>query len=101
MRKAKAAAIIYRDEYMADVPSRLIQVSHRQNRNNKTGVVGVCLIWRDEVCYAQASLKTNDGKRKTKNYNIDKYGEAEAIRLAKNWRQAQLRKRKNEIRDSF
>jgi len=57
------------------------------SKKNKSGVNGIYLM--DNRYRAIVSL--NDSKKKSKSFSISKYGEAEAFRLACEWRKEQIR----------
>jgi hypothetical protein len=57
---------------------------HKFNRNN-TGVVGIAYRKNGSYEYYRVSLTNNEGKRITKQFNINKLGKNKAFRLAKEY----------------
>ena len=90
-RKALAAAREHRDHLEQKMRGYTAkQLSQKQRSNNTSGIVGVRKVfetdyrWDSEPTYGfwVAQWSPKKGVRKTKRYSIDKYGEAEAYRLA-------------------
>lgn len=68
--------------------------NRKKHSNNTTGVTGVYrytnTINGTEYCYYVAQWDGLDGKRRIKRYNITTYGDAEALRLATERREAMI-----------
>ena len=82
-------------------PLNLRTVTYAENARNKkngnfkvneeTGVIGVSRVKLRTYDYYMAQCRTLDCKSRSKSFNISKYGEDEAFRLACEWRKEQIR----------
>ena len=81
-------------------PLNLRAVTYAQNARNKktgnarknedTGVTGVSRVNLKEYRYYMVQWRTVDCQNRSKSFNIDKYGNDEAFRLACQWRQQMI-----------
>jgi AP2 domain len=84
-KKALAAAIRWRDRRIAEQPTLLMREFHcRKRSNNSSGVPGVEFTKPKHQPGGswQARIKLTDGRKRTKNFSIRKFGEAEAFARA-------------------
>ncbi len=84
-KKAKAQAIAWRDERLAELKALTVLEFHKQKRsNNVSGVPGVHFHKRPEqpLGFWQAKIRFHDGKSRAKSFSVLKFGEKDAYRLA-------------------
>lgn len=84
-KQAKAKAVAWRDEQLANLPALNLVEFHAQRRsNNLSGMPGVHFHKspRQPLGFWQAKIKVGDGKSTTKSFSVRQYGEREAFRLA-------------------
>jgi len=82
-------------------PENLEAVTYAQNARNKlnnnsrknedTGFTGVSRVKLGKYDFYMTQWRTLDCKNRSKSFNIETYGEAEAFRLACEWRKEQIR----------
>ncbi len=83
--KALAAAIVWRDEQLAQAKVMTIaQFCDQKRSSNTSGVPGVHFLKckAQPLGFWQAKLKTGGGKYKSRNFSVLQYGEKEAFALA-------------------
>ncbi|MGI9518133.1 MAG: AP2/ERF family transcription factor [Pirellulaceae bacterium] len=90
-RKALQAAKYYRDELEQRLkPWTVRELSRKPSARNTSGIVGVRKAYQveesDDYVYTYtfwiAQWTDGKGKRKTRSFSVDKYGDEEAFRLA-------------------
>lgn len=68
--------------------------NHKLQENNKTGFVGIKLrsrvIGKGTYTTYTATVTHPGGKRRSKDFSVDKYGKEQALLLALGWRESQL-----------
>jgi len=97
-RKAKAAAVEYRDKYLAElgVSSRVINHLTSSRGLNIPGVTKVTES-RQSGTYVRIRAQVSyPEKVERRSWNVEEHGIAEAIRLAINWRKRHLAKSNRE-----
>lgn len=85
MKQAKAEAIAWRDEKLAELNPVTLLDFHKQRRsNNISGVPGVHFhkTAAQPQGFWQASIKLHNGKRMAKSFSVLKFGNKEAFDLA-------------------
>ena len=84
-KKAKAEAVAWRDQRLAEFKALTLLEFHQQKRsNNVSGVPGVHfhITPVQPLGYWQASIRFHGGKRMAKSFSVRKFGRREAYRLA-------------------
>jgi hypothetical protein len=84
-KEAKAQAVAWRDEQLANLPALTLVEFHAQRRsNNLSGVPGVHFLKspRQPLGFWQAKIKAGGGKSTTKSFSVRQHGDQEARRLA-------------------
>jgi hypothetical protein len=84
-KKAKAAAVAWRDRKLAELKAFTLVEFHKQKRsNNVSGVPGVHFhkIPRQPLGFWQATISFHDGKRMAKSFSVRKFGRRRAFALA-------------------
>ena len=84
-KKAKAAAIAWRDAQLARLKAFTLVEFHQQRRsNNVSGVTGVHFhkTLAQPLGFWQASIRFHDGKRIAKSFSVLKFGRRKAFELA-------------------
>ncbi|MBI5791666.1 MAG: AP2 domain-containing protein [Rhodocyclales bacterium] len=84
-KKAKAQAIAWRDEQLAEHKALTLVEFHKQRRsNNLSGVPGVHFhkTSAQPVGFWQAKIRLHDGKRVARSFSVQKFGDKDAFRLA-------------------
>jgi len=97
-RKAKAAAVKYRDSYLTKLVAPRKVISHRRSsRGLKTpGVIKVTEP-RQHGTYVRIRAQVRYPKKvERRSWNVEEHGLDEAIRLATNWRKRHLAKSNRE-----
>jgi len=83
--KAKAEAIVWRDEQLAEHKALTLVEFHEQRRsNNSSGVSGVHFhkTAAQPLGFWQAKIRHHDGKRVAKSFSVLKFGANVSYRLA-------------------
>ena len=84
-KAAKAQAIAWRDEQLANIPALTLAEFHAQRRsNNQSGVPGVHFhkTTRQPLGFWQAKIRFQDGKSRAKAFSVRLHGYEEAFNLA-------------------
>lgn len=84
-KEAKAQAIAWRDEKLAELDVLTVREFHQQKRsNNVSGVPGVHFhkTTAQPVGFWQATIRFHDGKRLARSFSVCFHGDKEAFRLA-------------------
>ena len=84
-KEAKAQAVAWRDEQLANIPALTLVAFHAQRRsNNLSGVPGVHFLKSaaQPLGFWQAKIKVGSGKSMTKSFSVRQYGDREAFLLA-------------------
>ena len=99
-KKARQAAIAWRDEMLAQIkPMTVVEFSQKVRSNNTSGVPGVTFhkTARQPEGIWQAGLTLSSGKRLRKSFSVLLHGERKAYEMAVQARQAML----DEAQDSI
>lgn len=84
-RKAKAAAVAWRDEKLVELKALTLLEFHEQRRsNNLSGVPGVHFhkTPRQPLGFWQAKIRFHDGKSMAKSFSVRLHGERDAFDMA-------------------
>lgn len=84
-KQARAQAIAWRDEQLAEIKAMTMPEFHKQRRsNNVSGVPGVHFLKspRQPLGFWQAKIKPHDGRSVTKSFSVRLHGNKEAFKLA-------------------
>ena len=84
-KQAKAMAIEWRDDRLAEIDALTMVEFHQQKRsNNLSGVPGVHFhkTVAQPLGFWQANIRCHDGKRLARSFSVRKFGDREAFRLA-------------------
>jgi hypothetical protein len=84
-KEAKAQAVVWRDERLANIPALTLVAFHAQRRsNNLSGVPGVHFLKSaaQPLGFWQAKIKVSGGKSTTRSLSVRQYGNREAYHLA-------------------
>ena len=93
-RKAKAAAVKYRDNYITKLGAPSKAINHRRSSRglNTPGVIKVTES-RQHGTYVRIRAQVSYPKKiERRSWNVEEHGLDEAIRLATNWRKRHLEK---------
>jgi len=84
-KEAKAQAVTWRDEQLANIPALTLVAFHAQRRsNNLSGVPGVHFLKSaaQPLGFWQAKIKVGSGNSMTRSFSVLQYGDREAFHLA-------------------